>query len=124
MIKQAYHFPALCFNFHFLSQLPCCFATSPLTKGGKPLQITTHCSSSLRDFVEVVAIHKPLFFYSFAEKKKEITIIYQVKELIFNFQFFLNPPVASQLPPLQREVNPPQTTSNKHKNRKEKEFHE
>ena len=36
MIMQAYHFPTLCFNFQFLSQPPCCFATSPLTKGGKP----------------------------------------------------------------------------------------
>ena len=44
-------------------------------------------------------------------KEKEITIIYQIKELIFNFQFlifnfFLNPPVASQHPPLQREASP------------------
>ena len=47
MIMQAYHFPTLCFNFQFLifnfqflSQPPCCFATSPLTKGGKPPQTT------------------------------------------------------------------------------------
>ena len=40
MLMQAYHFPTLCFNFQFLSQPPCCFATSPLTKGGKPPQTT------------------------------------------------------------------------------------
>ena len=49
-------------------------------------------------------------------------IIFPLCILIFNFS--LNPPVASQLPPLQREASPPQTTNNKHKNRKEKEFHE
>ena len=40
MIMQAYHFSTLCFKFQFLSQPPCCFATSPLTKGGKPTQAT------------------------------------------------------------------------------------
>ena len=40
------------------------------------------------------------------------------------FNFFLNPPVASQLSPLQREANPPQATNSQYKNRKEKEFHE
>ena len=30
------------FNFQFFSQPPCCFATSPLTKGGKPPQITNN----------------------------------------------------------------------------------
>ena len=41
-----------------------------------------------------MAIHKPLFFYSLTEKKKEFTIIHQIKKLIFNkilifnFQFW------------------------------------
>ena len=99
--------------------------------------------SSLRDFAEVVAIHKPLFFYSFTEKKKEITIIYQIKELIFNFQFLSQPPLLLRnFPPYKGRQAPinhyslpfviargettkqSTTTNNKHKNRKEKEFHE
>ena len=34
-----------------------------------------------------VAIHKPQKVNTKTEKKKEIAIIYQIKELIFNFQF-------------------------------------
>ena len=51
--------------------------------------------SSLRDFVEVVAIHKPQTTTK-NRKEKEFTIIYQIKELIFNeilifnFQFLIS----------------------------------
>ena len=37
---------------------------------------------------------------------KMIMQAYHFPTLCFNFQFFLNPPVASQHPPLQREANP------------------
>ena len=83
----------------------------------------------MRDFVEVVAIHKPQKVNIKTEKKKEITIIYQIKELIFNevlifnFQFFLNPPVASQHPPLQREANSHKSLITNTKTEKKKEFH-
>ena len=57
------------FTFQFLSQPPCCFATSPLTKGGKPSQITTHCSSSLRG-VKRRSNPQPLITNTKTEKKK------------------------------------------------------
>ena len=66
-----YEFSIFNFQFSIFSQPPCCFATSPLTKGGKPPQATTHCSSSLRDFIEVVAIHKPQKTNAKTEKKKK-----------------------------------------------------
>ena len=58
----------------FLSQPPCCFATSPLTKGGKPPQITAHCSSSLLG-VKRRSNPQPLMVNTKIEKKKFINRI-------------------------------------------------
>ena len=63
-----YQIKELIFNFQFLSQPPCCFATSPLTKGGKShkslLTTLRHCEGQ-----RPVAIHKPLFFI-YSQKNK------------------------------------------------------
>ncbi len=85
---QAYHFPTLCFNFSLNPPVasqhpPLCFATSPLTKGGKPPQITTHHSSSLRR-PKACGNPQTTIFLFIHRKEKEFTIIYQIKELIFN----------------------------------------
>ena len=80
--------------------------------------------SSLRDFVEVVAIHNHHYFiHSQKNKRIHYYLINQrinFQFSIFNFQFFLNPPVASQHPPLQREANhhKPQNHYQKQKRKK------
>ena len=65
----------------------CCLLLSSSLQGVKQrsnLQTTIHPSLSLRDFVEVVAIHKPQKSQYKNRKEKELFTIHQAKELIFN----------------------------------------
>ena len=90
MIIQAYHFPTLCFNFQFFLNPPVASQLPPLQREANPHKTTTHRPSSLlgvkrqsnpqttihppsslRDFAEVVAIHKPQKVNAKTKKKKK-----------------------------------------------------